>query len=39
MKTWLLDRGLEWLDADQGARETQRQRTMLQTAASGSPVA
>ena len=39
VKTWLLDRGLEWLDADQGVRETQRQRTALQTTASGSPVA
>jgi S-adenosylmethionine decarboxylase len=39
VKTWVLDRGLEWLDADQGARETERQRTLLQAAASGSPVA
>ena len=39
VKTWLLDRGLEWLDAEQGTRETQRQRTSLQTAVSGSPVA
>ena len=29
VKTWLLDRGLEWLDANQGTRETQRQRTAL----------
>ena len=39
VKTWLLDRGLEWLDADQGQRETQRQRTLLQAAAPGSPLA
>ena len=39
VKTWLLDRGLEWLDAEQGTRETQRQRNSLQTAVSGSPVA
>lgn len=39
VKTWLLDRGLEWLDADQGAAETRRQRTALQAAVSGSPVA
>ena len=39
VKTWVLDRGLEWLDTDQGARETQRQRRALQTAVSGSPVA
>ena len=38
VKSWLLDRGLEWLDADQGARETQRQRATLQTAASGSSI-
>ena len=35
VKTWLLDRGLEWLDANQGARETRRQRTALQAAAVG----
>ena len=35
VKTWLLDRGLEWADANQGARETQRQRTVLQAAAVG----
>ncbi len=35
VKTWLLDRGLEWLDADQGSRETRRQRAALQAAAVG----
>ena len=35
VNTWLLDRGLEWLDANQGARETRRQRTALQAAAVG----
>ncbi len=39
VKTWLLDRGLEWADANQGARETQRQRTSLQAVSTGSPVA
>ena len=39
VKTWLLDRGLEWLDSDHGTRETQRQRTLLQAATSGLPVA
>ena len=39
VKTWLLDRGLEWADANQGARETQRQRTVLQAVSTGSPVA
>ena len=38
VKSWLLDRGLEWQDADQGIVETSRQRTFLQAAASGSPV-
>lgn len=33
IKTWLLDRGLEWTDAVQGAAETRRQRAVLQTAA------
>ena len=33
VKTWLLDRGLEWTDAVQGAAETRRQRAVLQTAA------
>ena len=31
-KTWVLDRGLEWLDADQGIAETHRQRSKLQVA-------
>ncbi len=39
VKTWLLDRGLEWADANQGARETQRQRTVLRAVSTGSPVA
>ncbi len=30
MKTWLLDRGLEWLDSAQGISETQEQRASLQ---------
>lgn len=38
VKTWLLDRGLEWVDADQGARETRRQRDALQAAAAGPTV-
>ncbi len=29
MKTWLLDRGLEWLNGDQGLTETQEQRSAL----------
>lgn len=29
MKTWLLDRGLEWLNGDQGLSETQEQRSAL----------
>ena len=29
MKTWLLDRGLEWLDGNQGVTETQEQRSAL----------
>ena len=39
VKSWLLDRGLEWTDAEQGATETRRQRSVLQTVGSGSPVA
>ena len=31
VKTWLLDRGLEWLDAQQGLNEVQAQRTVLET--------
>ena len=38
VKTWLLDRGLEWQDADQGKVETRRQRSVLQATAPGSPV-
>jgi S-adenosylmethionine decarboxylase len=38
VKTWVLDRGLEWLDAEQGVRETRLQRRALRTAVSGSPV-
>ena len=29
VKTWLLDRGLEWLNRDQGLTETREQRTAL----------
>ena len=29
VKTWLLDRGLEWSNAEQGAAETRRQRSAL----------
>lgn len=29
VKTWLLDRGLEWSNAEQGAVETRRQRSAL----------
>jgi len=28
-KTWLLDRGLEWLDTEQGRIEVREQRTAL----------
>ena len=38
VKTWLLDRGLEWTDAEQGAVETRRQRSVLQAVGSGSAV-
>ena len=31
VKTWLLDRGLEWLDRRQGLAETQEQRSALET--------
>ncbi len=30
VKTWVLDRGLEWLDARQGLTETQSQRSCLE---------
>jgi S-adenosylmethionine decarboxylase len=35
VKTWVLDRGLEWLDARQGALETSQQRTVLETGRAG----
>ena len=31
VKTWVLDRGLEWLDSRQGLAETQEQRTVLES--------
>ena len=31
MKTWLLDRGLEWLDGNQGLSETGEQRSALRS--------
>ncbi len=31
VKTWLLDRGLEWLNKDQGLSETQEQRSALRS--------
>ncbi len=31
LKTWLLDRGLEWLDSRQGLAETEEQRTALRS--------
>ena len=34
-KTWVLDRGLEWLDARQGAAETHRQRSALESERAG----
>jgi S-adenosylmethionine decarboxylase len=34
-KTWLLNRGLEWLDGRQGLAETQGQRVELRTGGSG----
>ena len=34
-QTWVLDRGLEWLDARQGAVETMRQRTALESGRAG----
>ena len=34
-KTWLLNRGLEWLDGSQGLSETQDQRMELQTGGPG----
>ncbi len=35
VKSWLLDRGLEWLDPQQGALETQSQRSFLETGGPG----
>ena len=35
VKTWLLDRGLEWLDDPQGLAEVQTQRSALETGAPG----
>ncbi|PKB79735.1 MAG: hypothetical protein BZY88_11800 [SAR202 cluster bacterium Io17-Chloro-G9] len=35
VKTWVLDRGLEWLDARQGASETHQQRAALETGRAG----
>ena len=37
VKTWLLDRGLEWLDDPQGLAEVQAQRSALETGAPGHP--
>ena len=37
VKTWLLDRGLEWLDDPQGLAEVQAQRSALETGAPGRP--
>ena len=37
VKTWLLDRGLEWLDDPQGLAEVQAQRSALETGAPSSP--
>ena len=39
VKTWLLDRGLEWSNSEQGASETRKQRSVLQAVASGSTIA
>ena len=35
VKTWLLDRGLEWLDERQGLAEAEQQRTALETGGTG----
>ena len=35
VKTWLLDRGLEWLDERQALQEAQQQRTALETGGRG----
>ena len=34
-KTWIIDRGLEWLDKEQGTTETRMQRDALQIEGSG----
>lgn len=34
-QTWVLDRGLEWLDARQGAVETKKQRAALESGRAG----
>ena len=34
-KTWLLERGLEWLDEEQGVAEAQEQRTTLEAGGPG----
>ena len=36
VKTWLLDRGLEWLDERQGMAEAQQQRIALEAGGTGS---
>ena len=35
VKTWLLDRGLEWLDEDQGVAEAREQRIVLEAGGPG----
>ena len=35
VKTWLLDRGLEWLDHRQGMLETQNQRSLIESRGAG----
>ena len=37
VKTWLLDRGLEWLDGRQGLTEAMEQRIALETGGPGQP--
>ncbi len=37
VKTWLLDRGLEWLDDPHGLAEVQAQRSALETGGPGRP--
>ena len=39
VKTWLLNRGLEWLDSRQGLAETQDQRVGLESGGVGRPLA